>query len=529
MAGSGRLPAASGGFAGSAVSRGEIHGRSRRWRFASSAPWLIPTAIACAFVIGYAVANLPGYANGSDTVVLVHGARAIAACFSHGIHSYCDRYGRWLEDGRGTFSVNGIPENNVGPYPLFQYLPALVLTQLGFSDHHTYTGLTLISLLSFCAVVALGTWTASCTGRRWAPALVALILVTSPLMYYAGSTLGESLATLLVALLAVACLRRWPPAVLALCALLACLTKETVFPIVALLGGAALWATPIATRPLRRAHWAGLALGLLLGVGVTAAFDWFRYHQLTNYAYLHSYESVPGITRRLRLAVALWIAPNGGLTEFWPLATVVAIGAVWVVVAHLRARPIPLNRALPGLIVILSLLIVTGTLASWWAPFGWISWGPRLTLPTVPAVLFIVIAIYGGELERLLRTLLGTPARIAAISVIVIAIALAQVNVLNAQAAVTKLFAPDRTCPGLPSVLQTAHYYHCIDHWAWGRHWTLLDTFKALGHPWGAVFEAAFVAIWIALILAVARGSKDPVWNSAPDARMSWRRRATSR
>lgn len=491
------------------VSWEEMLSRLRSSRLASNASWLIPTAIACAFVVGYAVHSLPGLTSG-DTVVLVHGARRIAFCLSHGIHSYCDRYGTWLEDGRGTFKVNGIPENNVGPYALFQYLPALALTQLGFSDLHTYNGLTLISLASFCALVALGTWTASCTGRRWAPPLVALILTTSPLMYFAGTTLGESMAALLVALPVVACLRRWPPAVLALCALFACLTKETVFPVVALLGGAALWATPIAARPLRRAHWVGLGLGLLLGVAVTAAFDWFRYHQLTNYAYLHSYESVPGITRRLGLAVALWVAPNGGLIEFWPLATVVAIGLVWVVVTSLRGRPIDLKRALPGLMVIVSLLIVTGTLASWWAPFGWISWGPRLSLPTLPAALLIVIAVYGRELERPLRALLATPARIAAITVAVVAIALAQVNVLNAQAAVTMLFAPDRTCPKLPSVLDTAHYYHCIDHWAWARHWTLLDTFKGLGHLWGAVFAIAFVAVWIALILAVARGAQDP-------------------
>ncbi len=502
------MPSAGGGFVVGAVSWEEILSRSRSW-LASNASWLIPTALASAFVVGYMMHNLPGLTNG-DTIVLVHGARRIAFCLSHGIHSYCDRYGTWLEEGRGTFKVNGIPENNVGPYALFQYLPALVLTQLGFSDLRTYDGLTVISLLSFCAVVALGTWTASCTGRRWAPPLVALILTTSPLMYYAGTTLGESLATLLVVLLVVACLRRWPPAVLALCALLACLTKETVFPVIALLGGAALWATPIAPRPLRRAHWVGLALGLLLGVAVAAAFDWFRYHQVTNYAYLHSYESVPGITRRLGLAVALWVAPNGGLSEFWPLAAVVAIGLVWVVVASLRRRPIDLKRALPGLIVLLSLLIVTGTLASWWSPFGWTTWGPRLSLPTLPAALLIVIVVYGEELERLLRPLLATPARIAAVTVAVIAIALAQVNVMNAQAAVTTFFAPDRVCPKGLSVLETARYYHCVNHTAWDRHWALLDTFKGLGHLWGAVFAAAFTAIWIALIMAAARGVQDP-------------------
>jgi hypothetical protein len=460
-----------------------------------TATWLLPTIIACGFVAGSAIKNLPDAAG--DTVVLVHGAHTIAYCLGHGIDSYCDQV-----SARTLGEINGVRVSAVGPFALFQYLPALLLTQLGLSDRAVYSGLTLTSLVSFFAVIGLGAWTVARTGRRWAPPLFALILVTSPLMYYAGSTLGESLAAFLICLLAVASLRRWPPAVIALCAFLACITKDTAFPIVALLGGAALWATPVASRRLRPEHWYGLGFGIALGLAATAAFNWFRYHQVTNYSYLYSSEQVPGIGRRLGISVALWVAPNGGLAIFWPLAALTVIVASWAVGSQLRGRTHLLSQVLPGMAIIVSIVLVTAINASWWAPFGWISWGPRLMLPTIPATLIIVIALYGKQFESLLRSLLGTTLRAGLFAVGVIAIGLPQSNILNARDAVAQLFTPDAICPVAPHVeVAPERYYMCLNHWAWARHWTFLDTMQAFSHTSGVIFAVTFVLAWVALLV----------------------------
>ena len=209
--------------------------------------------------------------------------------------------------------------------------------------------------------------------------------------------------------------------------------------------------------------------------------------------------------------MALWVAPNGGLSEFWPLATLVTIGLVWIVVANLRGRPIDLKRALPGLMVIVSLVIVTGTLASWWAPFGWISWGPRLSLPTLPAA----APHRDSRIRRGARTTAPSAAGDAGTDRRHHRRgdrhrAGAGQRAQRAGCRDDLCSRPIERAQSSRSVLDTAHYYHCIDHWAWARHWTLLDTFKGLGHLWDAVFAAAFVAVWIALILAVARGAQDP-------------------
>jgi hypothetical protein len=305
--------------------------------------WTIPAAVGCALVAGFVASHLPGYLA-SDTVVLVNGARRIAFCLSHGIYSRC-------EPAPVHYAL-------VGPFPLFQYGPAFVMTQLlGMGDASVYRAFTIISTLSFCTLVGLSGWTVSHTGRRWAPAITVLILTTSPLVFYAWSTLGESLAALLIALMAVAALRRWPPIVLALTAFLACITKETVFPIVAILGAVSLWATPIGSRPLRREHWIGLACGVLLALGVSAAFNWFRYHQLTNAAYLAAKLQVPGVGRRLALGVDLWLAPNGGTALFWPLAAALVIGLIAIASTASTRRPMRRMRTVPALGLIVSLLV----------------------------------------------------------------------------------------------------------------------------------------------------------------------------
>lgn len=468
-------------------------------RSGTSLAWVVPAAVACALVAGFVLQDLPGITG--DTIALVHGARTVAYCLSHGITEHCDRLPQFVPGSAAVIHAHGIVEGAVGPEALYQYLEALLFTQLlGMGNATVYQAFSVVSLLSFVAVVAICAWAASRTSRPWAPALIVLILVTSPLIYYAWLTFGESLAALLLVLIAVAALRRWPPISLALCAALATITKETVFPVVAILGAVSLWATPIGARPLGRRHWIGLASGIVFGVGLSAAFNWFRYGQLTNYTYLHSYEQVPGLGRRLNLAASLWLSPNGGVAVFWTLAAVIAL-VLLVIAFRTFTMGGDLRRIVPAAGLLACLVLLTGTLASWFAPFGWVAWGPRLILPSIPAICLIAVVVYAEELERALRRLFSSVIGAAVVALAVVAVGLPQVNVLHASAIVGNLFLPDRSCPVVGSLqLNPGYYYHCLDHWAWGRHWILLDSFKALDRPAGVIFAAAFTGIWICLI-----------------------------
>jgi hypothetical protein len=199
------------------------------------------------------------------------------------------------------------------------------------------------------------------------------------------------------------------------------------------------------------------------------------------------------------LAVAVWIAPNAGLAIFWPLAGLLVIGlVVWTV----RARGI--RARLPGLALILALLILTGTLASWYAPFGWLAWGPRLMLPVLPAVALTILVLYVERLDGVILRLLGTWPRAAVAGLAVIALALPQVNVLHDGAAAFQIFSPDATCPSFPGPTDPSAYYRCLDNSAWGHRWVLLDTFPALKDAWGVVFAVGFLGGWVTLVSFMA-------------------------
>lgn len=473
-------------------------------RLRSQAGWLAPALCACLLIVGFAVESSPGLSG--DTIALVHGAHTISHCISAGTFSHCDSQATWTGlDGVSTDVYHGVIEGDVGPYPIFQYVPALVLEHLGFGDMSVLRGLELVSMVSLCVAILLGTWLAAKTGRRWAAPAAVLALSTSPLLFYAGQTLGESLAAMLVILFAVAALRRWPPAALALCALLACITKETMFPIALLLGFAALRATPVAGAELRRAHWYGLVAGVASAVVVNALFNIFRYGQVTNFTYGHPYDQVPGLIRRLTLAVAVWIAPNGGLAIFWVLGGVLVVALI-----VLTARTSGLVARLPGLALIGALLILTGTLASWYSPFGWVGWGPRLMLPVLPATALLILVLYAEPIEVGLRWLCAERWRLLPVALALTALALPEVNILHAPVVLGSIFTPDQTCPTSITIAEPSYYYHCIAHLAWGRHWLLLSSYRALGHAWGVVFAVAFAAAWAMLIVAIARSFGGP-------------------
>lgn len=170
---------------------------------------------------------------------------------------------------------------------------------------------------------------------------------------------------------------------------------------------------------------------------------------------------------------------------------------------------------LPPAAIVVSLLLLTGTLASWFAPFGWVAWGPRLMLPPLPAIMLIVLVVYAEEAERVLRRVFRSRVGTAVVAVVVIAVALPQVNVLHANGIVGALFSPDKVCPVTANVqADPSYYYHCLTNWAWARHWILLDSFRALGHEGGILFAIVFVAAWAWLLWLT--GFLSAAWRRTP-------------
>lgn len=132
------------------------------------------------------------------------------------------------------------------------------------------------------------------------------------------------------------------------------------------------------------------------------------------------------------------------------MAAVMLVAAAVVATALIRAAPGQVRDWFPLTGVVALFVISQAGLALWSYPYGWIAWGPRLTVPLVPAVL-VALAHTGGEplkamLDRVARSLWGA----AAAGSVLVATALPQAGaVWNYPAAIAALIEPGGGCPSL--------------------------------------------------------------------------------
>jgi len=146
-----------------------------------------------------------------------------------------------------------------------------------------------------------------------------------------------------------------------------------------------------------------------------------------------------------------------------------------------RLRTLPradrLRAAVPALVAGFVLLALTAGFAKFPAPLGWIAWAPRLMLPWLPAVGFLLVRAYAPELDRILQGA-GSPVFWAAALVIALA-SLPQFVVLFRPGLLDAIFRPDSTCP-TEAVVQhdPVYYYRCIDHLLWTKRSTLISAYS---------------------------------------------------
>jgi hypothetical protein len=113
---------------------------------------------------------------------------------------------------------------------------------------------------------------------------------------------------------------------------------------------------------------------------------------------------------------------------------------------------------------LVALLLLTIGLSGWWAPFGWICWGPRLMLPWIPAVLLILMRSYPGEVEAPFRALSSW--------LLLIGVVLAgfeQWSALTGYSVVHEIFKAAPGCPVIPAAPESdpAYYFNCMKTYVW--------------------------------------------------------------
>lgn len=424
-----------------------------------------------------------GTGPGADTSILVHGARVGLDCLEHGVYRACG----YRPDSFTT---------DVGQFPLLQYLPALALIKMGFSDAEV---VTLLARLSFAALtvtlllVVVGA--APLHWRGWRALLVVAVLSTS-ILYQSTSSFGECLAA--TAVLGCVVAARWRrPYLLAVATLAAVLTKETIVPFVALfvyvagLGGEAerRWPPVKVVVPA--------ATGMLAGLVLTAGFNVFRFGAARNLDYLRPVLRTP-VSRRPELVLGLWTAPNVGLLEYATVATLLLGLTAWVAVRNLRRVPHDVLRWCPPAAVTVAVAGHTVLLASWWAPFGWDAYGSRLMIPILPAA--VLVAVYSAEsdLTALVRRVTAGAVGRAFVAAAVVVAGFPQfVSPWTWLDTIRALQAPSAACVGATVFSDQASYYRCMSSTIWRLQPLALRA---------TVSEAGLVALLAGAILAVGCG-----------------------
>ena len=325
-----------------------------------------------------------------DTTAIIDGANRSLACVREGVFRAC----RYHPETQAT---------DINPYPLLQYLPATALAALGASDELNRTLLIWLNTAAIALMVGVVIQRGRRLGGVRLAVVAAVAMVTGMLLPYAGQSFGEPLVMLAVVGLCRLAVARRASAWLLPVAALATTGKETMFPVVVLFaaGFALLGADrgPEQAIVLRRkAVW--VLGGVGLGVAANLAFNVFRFGGVTNVQYL--LEARPGPAAAMANTVSLLVAPNGGLLWFWWTAVAalvvvaVAVVAPRVVVGSAADDPVERRRLRLG-----SLGVAAGfgvglvSLGFRWGPFGWYSWGPRLLLPFVPAVVMAAVELLG--------------------------------------------------------------------------------------------------------------------------------------
>ncbi|WCB96568.1 hypothetical protein DSM104299_05330 [Baekduia alba] len=411
--------------------------------------------------------------------------------------------------GDGTLTNCGI---HVAPYPLLQYLPTTLFIGLGLGDNDIERALGLLNVAAFVGMLLASYTTLARLARPALGVALLVVLVASPLPWYAWTTFGESLGAFACVAFVAAALWRAPAPVLALTLALAGVSKETALPFLALMGiGALLW-SPIEGRGIDRRHWIGLGIGAVLALALTGAFNELRFGQLTNAVYSESYERTPTTGLKARFVLSLWLAPNAGLVTFWPLAGAALLAMVAVAAARVRRWREHLRPVGAGAVVLVCALAMTYGYANWYAPFGWIAWGPRLMLLLTPALLLFGAATLAPELQAVASAAgrWATALKVA-LAALAVATVLSQVGVLWDNQAQAGLFDPDSACPTSVSVVDNpGGYYHCIIHWAWYKHWVLPDAVSGVTTSFSSVLMTlAWLAALAALLVAVVLALRD--------------------
>jgi hypothetical protein len=416
---------------------------------------------------------------GGDTPFVFDGSNALLTCLSAHDFNACGYTGTLNHWGLMT---------PIGYWPLLQHIPDVISIELGGTSHPTRAHvLVVLGVAGVAGSVALARLVLARVGQlAWFWGFFFIVL-SSPLITYARQTVGETLATgLLVCLVAAAALQA-PPPLVALAAFGAAVTKETSYPFVVAFGVLGLVLARRRTgRPIR-AHliWGGA--GLAVAIVLASLLNVVRFGSVLNTNYLHHDFRTPGIGRKLEYAAALLISPSGGIFVFWLSASLLVLAACLLPFVRRSGRRVDVR---PAVVLTAASAGVVFGLASWWTPFGWTSYGPRLSLPWLLPLVLLALVAYGDELGELARRLVTPRRNLIAVFAVGLVLTLPHVGEMWRPNASAGFFQQEQHCDA-PWNGSVEGWHSCQHRLLWGAQPVGLYALHGLKTPGGALTSVA--------------------------------------
>jgi len=221
--------------------------------------------------------------------------------------------------------------------------------------------------------------------------LSVLLLLTSYLVWYSGSTFNESVAFFLFSYLTYLLLLNKSFYKIAFVIFLCTITKEVAFPIIVYI----IFITLLIKNErldkdlLIKSKKFFLLMGpIFLGVFVNFTFNYFRFGVIYNKFNMDPI-FILTINELINNFYYLFFSPNSGLFFVWLSLSFYLCFQLGN--AFFKNK---LFKLFSLLLILIGICLVNLGLAKWYSPFGWIAWGPRLTLPYLGS--FILLLIYIG-------------------------------------------------------------------------------------------------------------------------------------
>jgi hypothetical protein len=404
-----------------------------------------------------------GNVHTGDTDNLVLGTRRAIECVREGV---------WRECGLRP----GTRFSDVFPYSPLQYVPAVALVLFGLPNAAVVEALGRLNIIAFAATLVICAWAFPSRQRPASRSLAVIAVLASSAVYQSTAGFGEMLAAAMAAA-AVAAMVRRKPLLIAGTVAIAALGKDTLPPFLLVMGF-------ICGRdegrivPVRRV-WIPLAIGTCLGAIAIVAFNEFRFGEGMNLFYLDPLFRTPGLGRKLEFLAGEWLSPSAGLVWYWPIATFTLLACGATGLARFVRERQDVTNWLPALTLAGLAVLFTAGLASWFSPFGWIAYGPRLSVPLMPAFAIAGVAVLGTTLEAAARKTIQTTAGFAVVSALIIGAGWPQFGTAwSHTAAIGDLVAGDTTCPQMTEVTIQAdatRFYQCVEHTMWRLHSLPID------------------------------------------------------